>query len=103
MENYYIYCAIRAVPCNGIKECRDNKDENCKKMDISTWIWYILLSLYVVSLGISLAMNHYIKQQLIGPARTLKAIVEEYGGSPKSYRGNQLAYTKVRILNCTTS
>ena len=73
------------------------------KMDISTWIWYILASLYVVSLGISLAMNHYIKQQLIGPARTLKAIVEEYGGNPKSYRGNQLAYTKVRIKTYHTA
>ena len=57
----------------------------------------------MVSLGIAVAMNHYIKQQLIGPARTLQAIVEEYGGNPKSYRGNQLAYTKVRIKTYHTA
>ena len=86
---------IWAVPCDGIKECRDGSDENSCKENGLILLQIVVLVFIVVTNGI----YHYFKWIYLGwnhAANSQKSTLDEW--DPKKchkYKGNDLANLKV--------
>lgn len=90
---------IKAFPCNGIKECRDNSDEDCEN---KKWILYsILIALGVITNIVYYYMKWY-SLDWKNASENIPEIKRDDGWDSKiciNFKGEKLANLKVYLFH----
>ena len=82
---------IKAVPCDGIKECRYGEDEHCDPSEVTIYFW--LIGLYCGTFLIWCWIRYDVKRQII---QTVDHIDEPYARIDcRNFKGERLTDLKV--------
>ena len=84
---------IMAIPCDGIYECRNEEDEDCKISGII--FWSILIFFYVITVVILVLMKFSIKKWKNGHVQSKREVLWNHVKC-KAMKGDDLANLKVR-------